>query len=80
MSHMLTWLVANGLYRDLLSAAILVPVMRIMASKPVQHVKQAVDDLREDMHEQAGLHKLISELKGTDDGPVDGSGSQRDAA
>jgi hypothetical protein len=77
---MLAWLVANGLYRDLISAAILVPIMRVMASKPIQHVKQAVDDLREDMHEQADLHKLTAELKGDDDGPVDGSGSKRDAA
>lgn len=33
-----TWLVAQGLYRDLLSAGILVPIMHVMALKPIKRL------------------------------------------
>ena len=50
---MLGWLVANGLYRDLLSAAILVPIMHLMAARPLKRVADAVERARQDMRDVA---------------------------
>lgn len=42
MNTVWDWLVTQGLYHDLVSAFILVPIMRIMALKPLKRVENAV--------------------------------------
>jgi hypothetical protein len=47
-SHIFAWIVAQGLYHDLVSAFVLVPVMRVAANRPIrklQHIGRMVDDL-----------------------------------
>ena len=47
-SHIFAWFVAEGLYHDLVSAFVLVPVMRVAANRPIRklrHIGRMVDDL-----------------------------------
>lgn len=47
MSDIWSWLVANGLERDLLSACVLVPIMHVMALKPLTRVGKLLRDIRD---------------------------------
>ena len=40
---MFTWLVAQGLYHDLVSAGILVPIMHLAAGRPLRRVARALE-------------------------------------
>lgn len=56
MTAVWSWLVVNGLFHDLLSACILVPIMRLMALKPLQRVERAVKDVRDDIRREIFAH------------------------
>lgn len=54
MNALWSWLVANGLERDLLSACVLVPIMHLMAARPLKRVERAMEAARQDMRDVAG--------------------------
>jgi hypothetical protein len=45
MAGVWQWLVADGLYRDLLSAGILIPVMHVMALRPLRRLIRDIEKL-----------------------------------
>lgn len=53
MLEMWNWLVANGLFRDLESACILVPIMRFMGSKMATRIGQEVAKAAKDAAKEA---------------------------
>ena len=57
------WLVANGLFRDLESAGILVPLMRVMATRPLQRLENMVHEVITEAKEHADLAKVIAKVK-----------------
>lgn len=59
----MNWLVANGLYRDLLSAAILVPIMHLMAVKPLKKLIGLIQNAEAAISEHHTLEKVIDEVK-----------------
>lgn len=54
------WLVANGLVHDLVSACVLVPVMHVMAGRPLRRLARAAEDVR------AKIESLDREVKRND--------------
>jgi hypothetical protein len=59
------WLVANGLFRDLLSAAILVPIMKIAGSRFAKRVGQEVVNAFRDVENE--VRELERQLSNDDD-------------
>jgi hypothetical protein len=57
------WLVANGLWRDMVSAAILVPLMRLMATRPLKRIESAVETIRVEAHELRDLERIEREQR-----------------
>lgn len=56
------WLVANGLLRDLLSASILVPIMHVMAVKPLVKLRKLINEIRVEVDEKISLHALVKKV------------------
>jgi len=63
MTGIYQWLVANGLWRDLVSASILVPIMHLMALKPISKLIALINEIRVEAGEHRSLAEMIEEAK-----------------
>lgn len=75
LGHAFHWLVMQGLYRDLVSATVLAPVMHVIAGKPLRRIHRAItradqnEDVRASVRQRAVV-EAIEEVKefAVDDG------------
>ena len=61
--HMYVWLVANGLWRDIESACILVPIMHLMAFKPLTRLHKLLSEILAEVREHIDLEKIEEKVK-----------------
>ena len=69
MGHVGHWLVANGLWKDLLAAVIALAVTRVAAWRPLRRLRRIEDLL--DTDSPGGLRDVVRALRGEDDGSGD---------
>ena len=63
------WLIANGLYKDLLAAVVALAVTRVAAWRPMRRLRRIEDLL--DTNSPGGLREVVRALRGDDDGGDD---------
>lgn len=60
------WLIANGLYKDLLAAVVALAVTRVAAWRPMRRLRRIEDLL--DTDSPGGLREVVRALRGEDHG------------
>ena len=61
MGSVYGWLVANGLWRDLLSACILLPIAHFMALRPLTRLHKLLSEILEEVREHIDLEEKVKQ-------------------